>query len=129
MATLPKAALVRAVSDEIPLEQLQSGTIGADYMPPDQIAAVAREAIAGDESEEDEEGKGGKAGDTAFAGINRYVFVGEGARAFIDPAGTLVHAARQEARELRRSRAADPVGLKTKPRTMAQKQTVKPSGM
>lgn len=109
---LPKAALLRAVSDEFPLTLLDS--LGSSYITPGEIGRVARQAVTGEE---------GETGSTTFAGINRFVFMGGGnSRAFIDPGGTLVQGTRKDALTLRRARGADPGGLKQRTRTMAQKQ-------
>lgn len=108
---LPKAALLRAVSDEFPVTHFDK--LGSTYITPGEIGRVARQAVTGEE---------GETGSTTFAGINRFVFMGGGNRAFIDPGGTLVQGARKEALTLRRARGADPGGLKQRTRTMAQKQ-------
>ena len=107
---IPKAALLRAVSDDIPVTEFDK--LGSTYIPPNEIEAVARAAITGEEGDSDS---------TTFAGINRYLFVGSG-NAFIDPSGVLVQGARDHALALRRARGADPSGLKLRGRTMAQKQ-------
>lgn len=109
---LPKAALLRAVSDDIPLALIEN--IGATYISPDDIAVVARGAIIGDAESES----------SSFGGITRYLFVGEN-RAFMDPSGELLYNVRGQLRELRRTRGADPVAMKAKTRTMAQKQAAK----
>ncbi len=110
---LAKAALLRAVSDEIPVALLDK--LGSTYIGPGEIEAVARTAITGEE---------GETGSTTFAGISRYVFVGGGNRAFIDPGGTLLQGARDAALAIRRARAADPSGLKLRGKTAVQKQKI-----
>jgi hypothetical protein len=115
---MSKAALLRAVTDDIPIALLD--TIVSTYIPPSEIEAAVRLAITGEE--------GGDS--TSFAGINRYVFVGAGDRAFIDPAGILMQETKTQIRELRRARGADPAGMKKRTRTMAQKQAaqISPAG-
>jgi hypothetical protein len=107
---LPKLALLRAISDDIPLDKVEQ--LVATYISPDDIAAVATDAIGGDES-------------GTFAGINRLVFVADGDKAnFVDPSGVLLHEVRDHAQQSRRARGADPVGLKTQQRTAKQKQII-----
>lgn len=101
---MPKAALLRAVSDDIPLPLIE--TIAAEYIPITEIEIVAHNAITGRED--------GEGDSTTFAGINRFVAFG-GNRPFIDPAGTLVQGARDYIRALRRARGADPAGMKKRP--------------
>ncbi len=117
---LPKQALLRAVSDEIPVGMLD--TLGSTYISPEEVEAIAREAVTG-----------GREDSTSFAGINRYIFIGAGNSAFIDPAGTLVQDTREYIRELRRAQAADPAGLKAKDvrpvsRQQPSQQPLQPQG-
>lgn len=118
MAVLSKAAKLRAVEDDLPLEMMAG--LGAAYISPDEIADVAHEALFGRTRKEDEE-EG--TGEGSFGGINRYIFVGID-NAFIDPAGTLLHSDRKELRQLRRARGADPQALRIRPKTAQQKRTV-----
>jgi hypothetical protein len=115
---LPKAALLRGIHDDIPLDILNQ--LESTYITPEQINAVATEAVGGDDGDDT----------SAFSGFNRYMFVGDG-HAFIDPSGVLVHDVRDHQRAMRRTRGADPVALKAATRTAVQKQTIKiqPGGM
>lgn len=111
---LPKPALLRAVSDEIPVAMLDQ--LGSTYISEAEIFEIARGAVTG-----------GRDDSTTFAGINRYIFIGAGNNAFIDPAGTLVQDTREYIRELRRSQAADPAGLKAKDvRPVSRQQPAQP---
>ncbi len=119
MAALSKEAKLRAVEDDLPFETLS--TLVPVYISPDEIGDVAHEAMFGRSRQEDEDTGGGE---SSFGGINRYIFVGiDSSRAYIDPAGTLLHGVRTVLRQLRRARGADPAGYRVRPKTARQKQS------
>jgi hypothetical protein len=112
--SLPKAALLRAIEDGIPLTAINK--LESKFIPPEEIEAIARLAITG--------GKEGGKGDGVFTGLTRYMFVGE-QHPFIDPTGILLY--RALGREpVFANRAADPVAMKMKTSPLARSPTTRP---